>query len=60
MMNAGDPSLGQLLYFEVFCNPNAYSTAFDAKVLLTLKMSEDLEVISEASLEQLRAAIDAA
>lgn len=45
---------------EVFCNPNAYSSPFDAKVLVTVNTSEGVQVMGEATLEQLRAGVDAA
>lgn len=57
---AGDPSQGEVPLLEVFCNPNAYSSPFDAKVLVTVNTSEGVQVMGEATLEQLRAGVDAA
>lgn len=45
------------LNVELFCNPNAHSTAFDAQVLVTLTGSEGFKVVGEASLEQVRSSI---
>ena len=57
---AGDPAAGEVPLIEVFCNPNAHSTAFDAKVLVTVRTSDGVGIMAEASLEQLRAGVDAA
>eukprot|EP00891_Asterochloris_glomerata_P002737 jgi/Astpho2/2737/Aster-x1094 len=43
---------------EVYCNPNAHSTAFDAKTLITLKTSQGVRVTAEARLSALKSDLD--
>ncbi|CAM6106521.1 unnamed protein product [Calypogeia fissa] len=45
------------VFFEVFCNPNAYSNAFQAKVLITIN-DEKIKIASEGQLSALKADID--
>lgn len=54
---AGDTSAGEIPHFELFCNPNAHSTPFDAKVLLTVHSVDGVKVVMEATLEQVRAGV---
>lgn len=53
---AEDEASGEL-HVELFCNPNAHSTAFDAQVLVTLRGSNGFKLVGEASLEQVRSSI---
>lgn len=50
---------GELASFEAFCNPNAASTPFDAKVLVTATGSDGLSVMTEVPLTGLRADLGA-
>lgn len=56
--NAGDPDGVGVESLEVLCNPNAYTTAFDAKLLITLATSQGLKVTTEARLSAVKADID--
>ncbi|KAA6429857.1 MAG: hypothetical protein FRX49_00289 [Trebouxia sp. A1-2] len=47
-----------LEFFEVVCNPNAYATAFDAKVLITMRSSQGLKVTTEGRLSNLKGDVD--
>lgn len=49
----------ELAHFEAFCNPNAYTTAFDAKVLLTIQTHDGVKVTTEARLSAIKADVDA-
>lgn len=37
-------------YLEMFCNPNMHSTPFDAKLLITVKTQQGVNVVAEGSL----------
>jgi hypothetical protein len=54
---ADDPSQSDLPQVELFCNPNAHASAFDAKVLVTVRASQGVHVVSEATLENVRASL---
>eukprot|EP00246_Nothoceros_aenigmaticus_P006044 TRINITY_DN18786_c0_g1_i1.p1 TRINITY_DN18786_c0_g1~~TRINITY_DN18786_c0_g1_i1.p1 ORF type:complete len:192 (-),score=32.43 TRINITY_DN18786_c0_g1_i1:164-739(-) len=45
------------VYFELFCNPNAYANAFQAKVLVTIN-DEKIRVASEGQLSAVKADLD--
>ena len=53
-----DGSADGLEYLEVFCNPNQYATAFDAKVLITMRSSQGLKVLTEGRLSNLKGDVD--
>ncbi len=54
LWHAGDADVKALQSLEVFCNPNAYSTAFDAKVLITLATAEGVKITTEGRLSALK------
>lgn len=45
------------LSLELFCNPNAYANAFQAKILLTVR-DEKMTITSEGQLSAIKADID--
>lgn len=49
---------GGLELLEIFCNPNTYKTAFDAKLMITAKAS-GLKVVCEGRLSSVKADLDA-
>ena len=51
---AGEEGGGELAQFEAFCNPNAHSSPFDAKVLVTAKGRDGVAVSMEMPLTGLR------
>lgn len=53
---AGDFATGGI-FLEVFCNPNAYSSAFQARALITVK-DDRVRFTSEGALSNLKAAVD--
>lgn len=44
---------------EVFCNPNSFKNAFDAKLMVSIKTTGGLTVMSEGRLSNIKADIDA-
>lgn len=47
------------LRLEVFCNPNAFATIFDVKMLLTVRCGDQIKVMSELPLSSLQSDLDA-
>ena len=56
---AGSELGGGLQKLEVYCNPNAHPTAFDAKVLISLQTREGVAVTTEGKLSAVRADVEA-
>jgi hypothetical protein len=54
----GDPDGIGVEYLEVFCNPNAYATAFEAKLLITLATSQGVKVTTEARLSAVKSDLE--
>ena len=43
----------------MFCNPNAHATAFEAKLLVSLRAAGGVSVTTEARLSNVKADLDA-
>lgn len=54
--HSGKPEEGDV-FFELFCNPNAWSNAFQAKVLITVK-DDKIKFTSEGPLSAIKADVD--
>ncbi|CAI5492552.1 unnamed protein product [Closterium sp. Naga37s-1] len=54
--HAGDVSNGDV-FIEIFCNPNAYANAFQAKALITVK-DDRMKFTSEGALSAIKANVD--
>eukprot|EP00959_Pyramimonas_sp_CCMP1952_P384286 8053506-Pyramimonas_sp.AAC.2 len=52
----GDEAEGDVM-IEVFCNPNAYANAFQAKALITVR-SQGLKMTSEGLLSGIKADVE--
>lgn len=48
-----------LRLLEVMCNPNAYTTAFDAKVLITVATTTGVKITTEGRLSSLKQDVEA-
>ena len=51
-------SAPELQYLELFCNPNAATNAFNAKVLVTVKSHDGVSVLTETLLTSLKSDLD--
>eukprot|EP01025_Chloroclados_australasicus_P046122 TRINITY_DN5089_c0_g1_i1.p2 TRINITY_DN5089_c0_g1~~TRINITY_DN5089_c0_g1_i1.p2 ORF type:complete len:150 (-),score=4.25 TRINITY_DN5089_c0_g1_i1:254-703(-) len=48
----------ELQYFEIFCNPNAYQTAFDAQLLITIQTQGGIKLTTELMFSAVKQALD--
>eukprot|EP01024_Parvocaulis_polyphysoides_P016316 TRINITY_DN17234_c2_g1_i1.p1 TRINITY_DN17234_c2_g1~~TRINITY_DN17234_c2_g1_i1.p1 ORF type:complete len:152 (-),score=4.53 TRINITY_DN17234_c2_g1_i1:124-579(-) len=48
----------EMQYLEVFCNPNAYQTLFDAKVLVTIKTKGGISLATEMMFSSVKQSMD--
>ncbi len=48
-----------LEYLEVFCNPNAHNSAFDAQVLVTMHAAGGIRLLAEQQLTRFQDELDA-
>ncbi|KAK9819354.1 hypothetical protein WJX74_009624 [Apatococcus lobatus] len=55
----GAPGESGIDLFELFCNPNAHSTPFDAKILVTMKAAQGVSLTTEGTLSAVKGDIDA-
>jgi hypothetical protein len=55
---AGEDEKDHISLLELFCNPNAYSSAFDARVLVTLKTAGGVAVTTEGRLSAIKTDFD--
>lgn len=55
----GEPGTPGVELLEVFCNPNAYTTPFEARVMISLKTGSGIVFKAEESLTAVKSAVDA-
>ncbi|GMH35184.1 hypothetical protein BSKO_03052 [Bryopsis sp. KO-2023] len=53
-----EESKGAVSRIEMFCNPNMHSTAFDAKLLITVKTEGGVIIVSEGSLGSIKSDVE--